>query len=311
MPDNQALCALFARGLILVLACVGVGLSIASATNCKFLLFENSAGLPWPTLQDPFDGAIEAHLGMFSYRIIRAADESRISEECEPYGERFTELDTPVLAAAQICALCAPIFTGAAILFLLMEMCVCNFFGSFLVSSALLVVASGAQAATFSVYAEQDFCYASDADSEQKCEVGTAGILSGIAAILFWVSGLLVCCVPRPNPICLGGGSGAKRSNSEQEVVVPIVIEDDDFNEQSPPAPTRKNSNISLTRKNSNTPLDSKIRHQDFATPSVADGTRVEVKEKEFPDGTRQVDEITHYADGSKSVKTQTFKPDE
>jgi hypothetical protein len=154
------------------------------------------------------------------------------------------------------------------------------------------------------------------------CEVGTAGILSGISAILYWISGLLVCCIPRPDPICFSSGSSskAKRSNSQQEVVVPIVIDDYEFkDEESPPLTrkssrvglTRNSSSVSLTRKNSHTPLDSKIRNEDFETPSVADGTRVEVKEKEFPDGTRQVDEITHYADGSKSVKTQTFKPDE
>jgi hypothetical protein len=147
------------RAFLLIFACAGVALSIASATKCDFLSFQNSAGLPWITLKDPFDGAIEARLGMFSYQIIRAADASRIMEECKPYGEQFTELDTPLLAVAQICAFCAPILAGAAILFLLMEMCVCNFFGSFLFSSTLLVVASGAQAATFCVFAEQDFWY--------------------------------------------------------------------------------------------------------------------------------------------------------
>jgi hypothetical protein len=39
--------------------------------------------------------------------------------------------------------------------------------------------------------------------------------------------------------------------------------------------------------------------------------SRLEVKEKTFPDGSREVEETTHFHDGSTSVKTKSFKKDE
>lgn len=137
---------------------MGIVLSIVSATDCDFLEFSNSAGDPWPTLTDPFDnGVISAKVGMFSYQILDAVPPKETQEECIPYEEQFTELDNAFLAAASICAFCAPIFAGVGFLFILMEMCICNFCGSFLISSSLLIFASGLQAATFVVFAEEDY----------------------------------------------------------------------------------------------------------------------------------------------------------
>jgi hypothetical protein len=108
---------------------------------------------------------------------------------------------------------------------------------------------------------------------------------------------------------------GQYASNNNQNYV-------EDYENKAPPPPQRKSSTDepkppkkkASKRKdsdNNNTPAE-KITDEDFDTPTIQEGTSsVEVKEKTFPDGTRQVDEITHYEDGSKSVKTQTFKPGE
>jgi len=41
--------------------------------------------------------------------------------------------------------------------------------------------------------------------------------------------------------------------------------------------------------------------------PQTADGSRVEMKEKTFPDGRRQVEEITHHPDGSYTTKLMMY----
>ena len=171
------------------------------------------------------------------------------------------------------------------------------------------------------------YSYAETQDSRQQCEVGTAGILSGVAAFLLWLSGLIVCCAPRPEPYCFSSSTTNNKNkrgsskNEPQVVVQPVIIDDNEFNdfdpnkeEEQPRQPSRKSSINSRAGRSSQQPLGSKITDEDFEMNSgnlVDDGTKVEVKEREFPDGSRQVDEITHYPDGSKSVKTQMFEPDE
>lgn len=61
---------------------------------------------------------------------------------------------------------------------------------------------------------------------------------------------------------------------------------------------------------NKNTNDKAKIKDEEFFEGDVppATASRVEVKEKTFPDGSRQVEEITHFQDGSTSVKTESFK---
>ena len=123
------------------------------------MLFKNTGGIDWPSLKDPFDGVIEAHVGMFSYRIVDAVPRKKdeITTECVQYQEQFLELDNPFLSGASISAFCAPIFAGAGLLFCLMETCICNFVGSFCISSSAILFAAALQAATFVVFAEQDY----------------------------------------------------------------------------------------------------------------------------------------------------------
>lgn len=163
-------------------------------------------------------------------------------------------------------------------------------------------------------------------DSGQTCDVGVGVYLSGAATAAFWIACLLLCCFPRPEPFCksLGGIDADKSRKSEPKIIFqPVIVNeepgyDEDYGDE-PPSPRRKSSKrveaderSSLRRTSSKrVEGDEKITKDDFDTPEIGDGTsRVEIKEKTFPDGTRQVDEITHYDDGSKSVKTQTFAPE-
>jgi hypothetical protein len=91
-------------------------------------------------------------------------------------------------------------------------------------------------------------------------------------------------------------------------------------NEEEPRSPPRHpNTKTKKKRKKkrkrdvnagSSKSLNANITQEDFNTPDVHEGVeRVEVKEKAFPDGSRQVDEITHYTDGTSSTITKEYRP--
>jgi hypothetical protein len=171
------------------------------------------------------------------------------------------------------------------------------------------------------------------------CDYGNGVFLSGAAALAFFLCSLFCCCLPRPDPIFSNrSGSnnqkstqpaGTKEQKEQPQVIVQPVQYmttknyEDDYGNEAPPSKSKtaiqKNDEpkppkrtASKRKDNDNNPPDEKITAEDFDTPAIQEGTSsLEVKEKTFPDGTRQVDEITHYEDGSKSVKTQTFKPGE
>lgn len=128
---------------------------------------------------------------------------------------------------------------------------------------------------------------------------------NGAAVGLYWFCCLLVCCIPRPDPLFKRSKSPTRRNSKPAHTNPTVSVQQNNgFEDEGSAATSKKTSN----KKND----DGRITDDDFDTHTeVAEGTRVEYKEKTFPDGTRQVDEITHYADGSRSVKTQNFGPDD
>ena len=155
----------------------------------------------------------------------------------------------------------------------------------------------------------------------QVCDVGIAVYFSGAAVFCFWVACLFLCCFPRPDPFCKNFGAAEAEPKERPEEPVRVYVQqqvdepdyeedygddaddydDDSDDDDEAPPPKRKSS------KRASKP--EKITNDDFNdTPEIQEGTsNVEIKEKTFPDGSRRVDEITTYADGSQSVKTQTF----
>lgn len=163
-------------------------------------------------------------------------------------------------------------------------------------------------------------------DGVHDCGVGSAGIQSAVAVVFYWFCSVLTCCFPRPDPFCdtwkqrkadrersVGDTQYAQTPPPQQRV----VVEEGAHDEERPRSPKRRKSRKKRTSKRnlesgSTRQLDRKIRKDDFDLPEVTEGVdRVEVKEKSFPDGSRQVDEITHYTDGSTSVKTKNYGPGE
>ena len=144
------------RVAVLGLGIVGIILSWVGSRTCEFLSFENSEGVPWRELEPPFDTAIAANVGIFNYEILDSPNADDITDGCIAYDDNFFGLvDTQeALAAAQICAVVAPVLAGVSLLLNLMEACFCNFPGSFVFTSTLFIAASGVQAGTFSMIAE-------------------------------------------------------------------------------------------------------------------------------------------------------------
>jgi hypothetical protein len=151
----------YVRLLVIALATGGVLLSYVALDTCEFISFENQRGIPWENLEPPFDRAVSAHVGIFSYEILEAGVNGTTTGKCINYDDRFADMidSYESIAASQFCAVVAPSLAMLAIALNLFEFFVCGFYGSFIVSSVLYFAAAGIQAGTFSMLAEKAIWY--------------------------------------------------------------------------------------------------------------------------------------------------------
>ena len=152
--------------LTLLTVTAAIILSIVASSNCNFLRFENDSGVAWDGLDPPFSGSLEGHVGIFGYEIIDHSDETKKTQSCVKYDEKFGNAPNEALMTAQFCALFAPIFGILGLIVSCVDSCFCRFCGSFLISSGLFLIACGLQAGTFALYAEPDFWYVDPTSSE-------------------------------------------------------------------------------------------------------------------------------------------------
>jgi hypothetical protein len=149
--------------------------------------------------EPPFVEALEGWIGIFQFEIFRDAIGDMLSEGCTLYNQQFTSAPSKVLEVSQFCALLAPTSAMLAILIAASEMsCLLRFYGSFVSTSILLMLAAATQGGTFSIFANPDF----SCDSDTRCDVGTAVYFSASAALSFFPVCILLCCSPRPAPCC-------------------------------------------------------------------------------------------------------------
>jgi hypothetical protein len=151
------------RLLVLGLGVAGVILSYIAADTCEFISFENQRGTPWDNLEAPFDQAVSAHVGIFGYEILDFGSNGTgtTTGKCVEYDDRFADMIDyyESIAAAQFCAIVAPSLALFAMALNLFEFFVCGFYGSFIFSSMLYLLAAGIQAGTFSMLAEPAIWY--------------------------------------------------------------------------------------------------------------------------------------------------------
>lgn len=134
--------------------------SWSAATTCEFISFKDTDGNPPDRAEDPpFNIALAANVGIFKYEITEFVNRDG-SSGCIKFDDRFAQQQGyPSVATAQFCALIAPIMAALAIFATLFDFCACNFPGSYLISSLLLLIASGVQAGTFTMVADPAFWY--------------------------------------------------------------------------------------------------------------------------------------------------------
>jgi hypothetical protein len=102
--------------------------------------------------------ALSANVGIFGYEITNVVNGAGGSGSCVAYEGYFgKQKGYPSLATAQFCALLAPIFAGIAAFACSVDVCVCNFNGSFMIAALFFATATGLQAATFTLLADPAF----------------------------------------------------------------------------------------------------------------------------------------------------------
>jgi len=183
------------RMLFLVLGGTGFAMSIACLSGCDFVRYipkDPPSGVT--DNRDPeFQNVTIAFVGLFKYE--PNFDGCRaISDDFESLTWQFT--------MAQVCATLATILAGAAIGFLLVDLCLCRFPCGRILVSSLFLAAFVSQLLTFLVYTAK-FCDPNYTDGPFPCEPDTASWFSAVAVILFLLCALMSCCAPKPTPLCI------------------------------------------------------------------------------------------------------------
>lgn len=121
---------------------------------------QDTDGDPPDMAEDPpFNQALAAHVGLFGYDITNVFNGAGPGTDgCVQYDAYFAkQVGYPSLATAQFCALLSPIFAGIALFACAVDLCVCNFNGSFMIAGLLFALATGLQAGTFTLLADPAF----------------------------------------------------------------------------------------------------------------------------------------------------------
>ena len=162
--------------------------------------------------------------------------------------------------------------------------------------------------------------------------------MSGAALICYFLASVCMCCIPRTDPFChqcerspapknsasedRSPSRQSQNNNSKNNNNKPEQPLSQDQQHQPNAKSTREEEpedvdvdepSIMMNNKESNASDDddkAKIKDEEFLEGDVPPTTasQVEVKEKTFPDGSREVEETTHFHDGTTSTKTKSFK---
>lgn len=181
----------FLRLLVMLVASLGVVLSVLASKSCRFLYLGPEV---FSIIGFGIQNQTEGWIGIFRHEI---TNEETLIQECSVYQSIF-DMEGPneALPASQISAAMAPVVASIGILVSTVELVCCRFFGSFIVVSVLLLAASLFQCGTFAMFVtEQGSCF-----DEDLCMIGNATYLSAAAVFCFCVSCIILCCSPRPRP---------------------------------------------------------------------------------------------------------------
>jgi len=203
-------CSTIGRILLFLCSLLAIGCSVYTGLSCTFFEIrsppeEGVANFPEGT----------ATIGLFSYSIDPDATTASPEEEdgrrslfipeeyvpdfsvCVPYEELFWQSDfSPFFWTAQIASLAAPGLGVLAMFFRFVETIRGRFFGSFLSPIVFYIVACVVQGYTFVIYGETEFCFG---DNPYGCRLKD-GYFAVAAMVLYYLSSVLICFLPRPVP---------------------------------------------------------------------------------------------------------------
>jgi hypothetical protein len=170
------------------------------------------------------------------------------------------------------------------------------------------------------------FVFSFESASEQQCAQETGTYLSVAACLAYFFCSVLLCCVPRPDPFCCAAPERIQRQTTK--ITRTTVKESPEISHTPAPAPApapsspkkeAKKRNAKVAKKEEKAPPpvvaddpDQNIDDEEFdeSPPPPEGAQRVDVKEKAFPDGSREVTETTYFKDGSRAVRTIVHYPD-
>ena len=138
-----------------------------------------------------------------------------VTEGCFVY-DRIFDLDAPteILFVIQLCAVIAPSLAFIGILISILELFFCQFVGSFITTSILLLAASVVQSGTFGIILIDPVLIYPGLCFETECEIGDAVYFSASSAFAYFISCVLLCCSPRPIP-CLQQDCGNRNNKND------------------------------------------------------------------------------------------------
>jgi hypothetical protein len=147
------------RIFVFILSAGGATCSGLASFSCQFYHFEAVNNTPWSGLEPPYDSAIGADIGLFTYQITDSTDSADLGEGCIAFDGRFSDFSegNGLWEAAQWCALFAFATSGLAFFINLLELIGCSFYCSFIFACTLLWIAGALQACTVMVLGGNDY----------------------------------------------------------------------------------------------------------------------------------------------------------
>ena len=158
------------RCFVLLLMAAGISMSVIVAMSCEFFAYQTLDGEPWPDLTPPFNELTSAGVGLFSYTTESSSmmmtttngNGGMSFDTCTPYGDEFVDeqqqnSNSSFFAAAQYCAIVAPVAAFLALASHVSEIACCRVKGSYHINAFLLLSATILQGATFLIFADGTF----------------------------------------------------------------------------------------------------------------------------------------------------------
>lgn len=207
---GQNYCAYGVKFFVALCGSTGIVFSILGANSCEFISFIDTNGNPSDMAEHPpFDTAIAGSVGIFRYSITEGIDGlPPVSDGCVSYQVMFAQqTGYPTLATAQYCTAISPLLAAIGIFANLVDLCVCNFVGSFVIGSLTFLAASAISGGAFALLADPTFCLE---DTELKCSVGNGVYYIVGSTIFYLISGLFLFCSPPSDPFCYNFGCRKK-----------------------------------------------------------------------------------------------------